>query len=162
MSRPADEPPKTDEEVTARRRKKKFVDNYLGTSSLADTQSAFTSVLITPQKQIEKTQEVLVDVTQVDVEEQERIMKQVKKIEKVKKMSKPNSSPSREKIGDGRTRSQVRPGSKVDIVLKQDQSTSKLTYGVVADLLTNSITHPQGIKVRLNDGKIGRVQAIYK
>lgn len=62
--------------------------------------------------------------------------------------------------GSGRNRSDVKPGLTVDIVLKQDQRTGKLTRGIVKDLLTNSATHPHGIKVRLQDGRVGRVQAI--
>lgn len=49
---------------------------------------------------------------------------------------------------------------KVSIVLKQDQRTGKLTEGVVKDILTNSATHPHGIKVRLETGEIGRVKNI--
>jgi uncharacterized repeat protein (TIGR03833 family) len=52
------------------------------------------------------------------------------------------------------------PGTKVAIVLKQDQRTGRETIGVVKDLLTNSSTHPHGIKVRLVDGQVGRVQKI--
>lgn len=48
----------------------------------------------------------------------------------------------------------------VEIVLKADQKTGKRTVGVVKDILTNSTYHPHGIKVRLTDGKVGRVQAI--
>ncbi len=48
----------------------------------------------------------------------------------------------------------------VAIVLKQDQRTGKETVGVVKDLLTNSPNHPHGIKVRLEDGQVGRVQRI--
>jgi len=59
-----------------------------------------------------------------------------------------------------RERKNVRPGTKVAIVLKQDQRTGRETVGVVKDLLTNSATHPHGIKVRLVDGQIGRVQKI--
>ncbi|MDI4649516.1 MULTISPECIES: YwbE family protein [Cohnella] len=62
--------------------------------------------------------------------------------------------------GSGRNRSDVKPGLTVDIVLKQDQRTGKLTRGIVKDLLTNSATHPHGIKVRLQDGQVGRVQTI--
>ncbi len=58
------------------------------------------------------------------------------------------------------TRSQIRPGMRVQIVEKQNQGSGKLTEGVVARLLTNSATHPHGIKVMLTDGKVGRVQAI--
>jgi len=62
---------------------------------------------------------------------------------------------------NGRRRSDVRPGLEVDIVLKADQRTGKLTRGIVKDLLTNSATHPHGIKVRLTSGQVGRVQAIH-
>lgn len=60
----------------------------------------------------------------------------------------------------GTQRSNVKPGAKVQIVLKQDQRTGKLTEGIVASLLTNSTTHPHGIKVKLQDGKVGRVQKV--
>ena len=58
------------------------------------------------------------------------------------------------------TRSQIRPGARVRIVLKQDQSTGKLTEGIVKDILTSSPAHPHAIKVRLMDGQVGRVQEI--
>lgn len=61
---------------------------------------------------------------------------------------------------DGKKRSNIRPGLTVDIVLKQDQRTGKLTRGVVKDILTNSPNHPHGIKVRLTGGQVGRVQEI--
>ena len=61
---------------------------------------------------------------------------------------------------DGKIRSQVKIGAEVQIVLKEDQRTGKLTQGVVANLLTNSPNHPHGIKVRLEDGQVGRVQVI--
>ena len=61
---------------------------------------------------------------------------------------------------DGKNRSQIKPGLKVSIVLKQDQRTGKLTEGIVEDILTNSATHSHGIKVRLIDGQVGRVKAI--
>jgi uncharacterized repeat protein (TIGR03833 family) len=57
-------------------------------------------------------------------------------------------------------RSEIHPGMRVQIVEKQNQPTGHLTEGVVARLLTNSPTHPHGIKVILIDGKVGRVQAI--
>ena len=57
-------------------------------------------------------------------------------------------------------RSNISPGLEVDIVLKQDQRTGKLTRGIVKDILTNSPSHPHGIKVRLQDGQVGRVQNI--
>ncbi|MEJ7623521.1 MAG: YwbE family protein [Pyrinomonadaceae bacterium] len=59
-----------------------------------------------------------------------------------------------------RERKNIHPGLRVAIVLKQDQRTGRQTVGVVKDLLTNSSTHPHGIKVRLTDGQVGRVQAI--
>ncbi|MGD0495789.1 MAG: YwbE family protein [Candidatus Bathyarchaeia archaeon] len=59
-------------------------------------------------------------------------------------------------------RSQINPGIRVKIVLKQDQRSGKLTEGIVKNILTNSSTHPRGIKVRLTDGKVGRVQSIIK
>jgi len=57
-------------------------------------------------------------------------------------------------------RSQIKPGIHVKIVLKQDQTTGKLTEGIVKDILTNSSTHPHGIKVRLTSGAVGRVKEI--
>lgn len=63
---------------------------------------------------------------------------------------------------NGGQRSNIKPGLEVDIVLKQDQRTGKLTRGVVKDILTNSPNHPQGIKVRLQDGQVGRVKNIYE
>ena len=59
-----------------------------------------------------------------------------------------------------RERKNIQPGLRVAIVLKQDQRTGKQTVGVVKDLLTNSTNHPHGIKVRLTDGQVGRVQRI--
>lgn len=61
---------------------------------------------------------------------------------------------------DNRERKNIRAGMRVAIVLKQDQRTGKQTVGVVKDLLTNSSNHPHGIKVRLTDGQVGRVQEI--
>lgn len=57
-------------------------------------------------------------------------------------------------------RSEIKPGVRVQVVEKHNQHSGALTEGVVADILTNSSTHPHGIKVRLTDGKVGRVQAI--
>lgn len=62
---------------------------------------------------------------------------------------------------DGRKRGDVVPGADVSVVLKEDQPTGKLTRGIVQDLLTRSAFHPRGIKVRLQGGKIGRVQVIH-
>jgi uncharacterized repeat protein (TIGR03833 family) len=61
---------------------------------------------------------------------------------------------------DGRNRADIKPGMEVDIVLKADQRTGKLTRGVVKDILTKSASHPHGIKVRLADGQVGRVKSI--
>jgi len=60
----------------------------------------------------------------------------------------------------GQIRSNIPIGITVDVVLKKDQRTTKLTRGVVKRLLTNSAVHPRGIKVMLEDGQVGRVQAI--
>lgn len=57
-------------------------------------------------------------------------------------------------------RSHIQPSVTVDIVQKQDQPTGRLTRGVVAALLTRSPSHPHGIKVRLESGEVGRVQAV--
>jgi len=63
-------------------------------------------------------------------------------------------------ITDGQVRGNITKGAEVLVVLKRDQRTGKLTRGVVKDILTRSENHPHGIKVRLTDGKIGRVQEI--
>ncbi|MFH2066538.1 MAG: YwbE family protein [Pseudomonadota bacterium] len=64
-------------------------------------------------------------------------------------------------MSDGAKRADIRPGLKVSIVLKQDQRTGRLTEGVVRAILTKSATHPHGIKVRLEDGQVGRVKIIH-
>ena len=61
---------------------------------------------------------------------------------------------------NGQTRATIKPGMTVLIVLKQDQRTGKLTKGIVKDILTKSPNHPHGIKVRLQDGQVGRVKEI--
>ncbi len=61
---------------------------------------------------------------------------------------------------NGQTRSNLKPGMTVLIVLKQDQPTGKLTKGIVKDILTKSPNHPHGIKVRLQSGQVGRVKEI--
>ncbi|MGG1660812.1 YwbE family protein [Brevibacillus sp. NRS-1366] len=63
---------------------------------------------------------------------------------------------------NGKNRKDIVAGLEVEIVLKQDQRTGKRTRGIVKDILTNSSTHPHGIKVRLTDGQVGRVQEIVK
>jgi uncharacterized repeat protein (TIGR03833 family) len=64
-------------------------------------------------------------------------------------------------MNNGIKRADIRPGQKVSIVLKQDQRTGRLTEGVVRDILTKSATHTHGIKVRLEDGQVGRVKTIH-
>ncbi|MFH1781398.1 MAG: YwbE family protein [Patescibacteria group bacterium] len=64
-------------------------------------------------------------------------------------------------MNDGTNREDIYPGLEVDIVLKKDQPTGKLTHGKVKDILTSSSQHHRGIKVRLEDGQVGRVQKIY-
>ncbi|MCA0989325.1 YwbE family protein [Guptibacillus algicola] len=61
---------------------------------------------------------------------------------------------------NGQNRSNIEPGKQVEIVLKKDQRTGKVTKGIVKDILTKSPTHPHGIKVRLEDGQVGRVKSI--
>ena len=61
---------------------------------------------------------------------------------------------------DGTNRADVKPGSRVRIVLKRDQRSGRLTEGIVREILTNSPTHPHGIKVRLQTGEVGRVKEI--
>lgn len=61
---------------------------------------------------------------------------------------------------NGTNRSAIKAGLRVNIVLKQDQQSGKLTEGIVKDILTNSPTHPHGIKVRLVSGEVGRVKEV--
>jgi len=61
---------------------------------------------------------------------------------------------------DGKIRKDIKSGLNVAIVLKQDQRSGILTEGIVRDILTKSPKHPHGIKVRLMDGQVGRVQKI--
>lgn len=68
-------------------------------------------------------------------------------------------NPWRKKM-NGQNRKDIKPGLKVDIVLKQDQRTGKRTTGIVKDILTKSPNHPHGIKVRLESGEVGRVQEV--
>lgn len=63
-------------------------------------------------------------------------------------------------IMDGKKRLNIKKGLKVKIILKQDQKSGNLTEGVVKDILTNSSSHPHGIKVRLTNGDVGRVKEI--
>ena len=61
---------------------------------------------------------------------------------------------------NGQNRSDIHEGLEVEIVLKEDQRTGRLTRGIVQDILTNSSFHPHGVKVRLTSGEVGRVQNI--
>jgi uncharacterized repeat protein (TIGR03833 family) len=61
---------------------------------------------------------------------------------------------------NGQNRSDIYPGLEVDIILKKDQRSGKLTRGIVKDLLTSSAYHSRGIKVKLEDGQVGRVAEI--
>jgi len=63
-------------------------------------------------------------------------------------------------MADGTRRADIKPGIQVRVVQKQDQPTGKLTSGIVERILTNSATHPHGIKVRLVGGIVGRVKEI--
>jgi len=61
---------------------------------------------------------------------------------------------------DGTIRADIHPGLRVAIVTKVDQPTGKATYGIVRDILTSAPVHPQGIKVRLETGEVGRIRYI--
>ncbi|MDB5022426.1 MAG: hypothetical protein JWP78_181 [Mucilaginibacter sp.] len=61
---------------------------------------------------------------------------------------------------NGQNRSDIYPGLEVDIILKKDQRSGNRTRGIVKDLLTSSAYHSRGIKVRLEDGQVGRVAEI--
>jgi uncharacterized repeat protein (TIGR03833 family) len=61
---------------------------------------------------------------------------------------------------NGQNRQDINIGAVVDVVLKEDQRSGRLTRGVVAEILTNSQFHPHGVKVRLESGEVGRVQNI--
>jgi uncharacterized repeat protein (TIGR03833 family) len=61
---------------------------------------------------------------------------------------------------NGKNRADIKPGLRVKVVKKEDQRSGKLTEGTVRDILTNSSTHPHGIKVRLESGIVGRVKEI--
>jgi uncharacterized repeat protein (TIGR03833 family) len=60
----------------------------------------------------------------------------------------------------GKERINIKPGLRVSMIMKTDQRSGKLTEGIVKDILTNSPIHPHGIKVRLEDGQVGRVKEI--
>ena len=61
---------------------------------------------------------------------------------------------------NGTRREDIEPGSEVNIVLKKDQRSGKLTHGFVKNILTSAPKHTHGIKVRLTSGEVGRVKEI--
>ena len=63
-------------------------------------------------------------------------------------------------MANGTKRADIKVGSRVSIVLKQDQRSGNLTEGVVQNILTKSASHPHGIKVRLESGLVGRVKRV--
>ena len=65
-------------------------------------------------------------------------------------------------MAEGQKRIDIKYGMNVGIVLKEDQSSGYITYGKVQKILTNSPTHPHGIKVRLSSGEVGRVKEFVK
>lgn len=62
---------------------------------------------------------------------------------------------------NGQHRKDIYPGLEVEIILKKDQRTGKRTSGIVKDILTSAAFHSRGIKVRLEDGQVGRVVEIF-
>ncbi|MCD4765684.1 MAG: YwbE family protein [Methanosarcinales archaeon] len=64
-------------------------------------------------------------------------------------------------MNESNTRKNIKPGSNVGIILKQDQRSGKITQGIVKKILTKSSHHPHGIKVQLEDGRVGRVKEIH-
>lgn len=82
-------------------------------------------------------------------------------LNQAKKIIQDQSKKTNPVIKSGTKRSDIKPGLKVAIVLKKDQPTGELTTGVVKDILTGSSEHHRGIKVRLQDGRVGRVQQIF-
>jgi len=63
---------------------------------------------------------------------------------------------------NGQYRKNVCAGVEVDVILKKDQGSARLTRGIVKDILTKSSFHPHGIKVRLVSGEVGRVQEVFE
>lgn len=63
-------------------------------------------------------------------------------------------------MSQGQKRNQIKHGMNVGVVLKEDQPTGYITYGKVQKILTNSTSHPHGIKVRLDSGEVGRVKEL--
>jgi uncharacterized repeat protein (TIGR03833 family) len=63
---------------------------------------------------------------------------------------------------NGQQRTNIRAGAEVDVILKKDQGSGRLTRGIVKDILTRSSSHPHGIKVRLVSGEVGRVQEVFE
>ena len=75
--------------------------------------------------------------------------------------NKETQTPHRNTSIDPNSRANIYQGLRVAVVLKKDQPTGSLTHGVVREILTSAAYHPHGIKVRLEDGQVGRVQAVY-
>lgn len=67
-----------------------------------------------------------------------------------------------QQLMDGKNRKDIYPGLKVDIILKKDQRSGARTRGIVQALLTSAAFHSRGIKVRLDDGQVGRVVEIFE
>lgn len=63
---------------------------------------------------------------------------------------------------NGQNRKDIYPGLEVDVILKKDQRSGRLTRGIVKDILTSAAYHSRGIKVRLEDGQVGRVAEIFE
>ncbi|MDD4624915.1 MAG: YwbE family protein [Candidatus Paceibacterota bacterium] len=61
---------------------------------------------------------------------------------------------------DGRVKAHIKIGIEVDVITKIGEPTGKLTRGIVAEILTSIPFHPQGVKVRLEDGQVGRIKKI--
>jgi len=61
---------------------------------------------------------------------------------------------------NGKSRADIKIGAEVNIVLKAHQRSGELTHGYVKDILTRAKSHPHGIKVRLEDGQVGRVKEL--
>jgi uncharacterized repeat protein (TIGR03833 family) len=86
-------------------------------------------------------------------------MRPLPKTQAEKSVTDGGESPARASGSKPPARKELQIGSRVAIVQKQDQASGKLTYGRIKKILTNSPAHPHGIKVSLEDGAVGRVQA---
>jgi uncharacterized repeat protein (TIGR03833 family) len=75
-------------------------------------------------------------------------------------MAKRDNLPHKTANMEGTVRANINPGMLVNVILKKDQQSGVLTEGVVKNILTSAPKHHRGIKVRLEDGQVGRVQEI--